>query len=224
LEVAGDGAEPWPTDSTDDPWTLAARSSGFTPLEGVGDGLGGEVEITFDFVPGELAEVSEQTPAQYGPAQYGQTAVGQDSVNQVAVTPAAIAPAAGASEVPDPRPVETAPSRPAKGKLLVRNISPPPPADGDFTLTIDSNPIVGVTGQGPVVVNFGKPNPSDRAKKVALDLGLPQTGAPETDAGLAPPTDDDRERARILGPSVDHASLPPGEELDNGTKIFTLFK
>ncbi|MDR2367851.1 MAG: hypothetical protein LBF58_07055 [Deltaproteobacteria bacterium] len=146
-----------------DPWTAAARlASGSSPIEGVGDGLGGEAETLFDFVPSELGAPSQAAPPAGSPA-------------------------------PD-------------GRFLVRAIS---------------QPTVGATGRKPGPDS--PPTPTDRAKKVGLDLGLAQPAAPGP-AQTATPAEPAVPGPAVISPSVDHASLPPGEDLGNGVKVFTLIK
>jgi hypothetical protein len=214
-------AEGWPPegdplgafDSSLDPWSAAASLvNGAKHIEGIGDGLGGEVEVVIDFGP---SDSPEGAIAQDGGSVKGvsQASGSNDGVSMAgdaleARGAATLAKAAGAQGEPD-------------GRFLFRG---------------DSTPIVGSNGPGPVVVNLGGPNSSQPSQGLGLtSLGTSQAII-ETGPNPSPPKNPSLEIApnpgqpktasptapKILSPSVDHASLPPGEEQANGIKIFNL--
>ncbi|MDR2301497.1 MAG: hypothetical protein LBF38_05595 [Deltaproteobacteria bacterium] len=211
LEVSEDTPQ-WLNNDLD-PWTAAARlDESSTPLEGVGDGLGGEVEAGLSFGPSELGESGLGASA-LGENELGENDLGESDLTALVTSPPLLIDNGGAA-------FEKSPNEPATDKLLVRSIPAPKKDEPNdtFTITRASAPIVGTIGSKPIVVNMDAP--LSGVKKVSQDLGLEK--AEDTALSPAPNEGAKIEAAKILTPSIDQAALPPGQELENGVKVFTL--
>jgi hypothetical protein len=179
LEVLGaETTEEYWMDGSYDPWTAAARlGDGGTSIEVEGDGLGGHVEVNFDFVP---SEIMAQEPSTSDVGHEGYKPSGLSSVVPVAEGQA------------EPK---AALSVPADGKLLFRT---------------RSQPLVGKTEKDPVIVNLSRHNNLAQPLEPGKTLVEPETALPD------PP--------KIATTTVNDLALPPGEELENGVKVFTLIR